>query len=342
VTEHRIAVVTGSTGYIAKHVVARLLGAGWHVRGTLRALARAEEVRDAVRPTLAEPARAAECLDFRETDLLAEAGWDEALRGASVLVHTASPFPLDEPADPATLIRPAVEGTRRVLEAAHRAGIRRVVLTSSIVAVIGTRLPEGRRLYDERDWTDAEDPRIGTYERSKTLAERAAWETAARLGLDLTAVNPGFVIGAPLDRHFGSSLRLVERLMRGRDPMLPDLGFPTVDVGDVAEMHVRALARDETIGERLIGAERLLTFPEMGAILKAAYPERRIATRTAPKPLLRLIALFDPALRRVLPVVGQHRDASSEKARRLLGITFRDVADSLRDSAAFLVAARLV
>jgi dihydroflavonol-4-reductase len=335
----RTAVVTGASGYIAKHVVARLLAAGWRVRGTLRRLERAEEVRAAVAPPVGDGEALAERLGFVAADLLTEGGWEVALAGADALVHMASPFPMEQPKDADDLIRPAVEGTRRALGAAAAAGVRRVVLTSSVAAVINRPLAPGKTAYDEEDWTDPDDPRATFYDRSKTLAERAAWEEAGRHGLALTTINPGLVLGAPLDHRHGTSLAIIARLLAGKDPMVPDFGFPVVDVGDVAEMHLRALERPESAGERIIGAERYLRFPEMAAILKAAHPERRIATRIAPKPLLRVLALFDPSLRTILPIIGERREASAAKAERLLGMRFRDARQSLRETGAFLVRA---
>jgi dihydroflavonol-4-reductase len=333
----RLAVVTGASGYIAKHIVAQLLDEGWHVRGTVRQPDRGEEVRAAVRPVLRDPRDLSERLSFATLDLERDEGWDEALAGADALVHTASPFPLVQPKDPDAVIRPAVSGMRRALEAAARAGVRRVVATSSVAAIMEGPLPPGRAVRDERDWTDPDTPGATPYVRSKTLAERAAWEVAEARGLALTTINPGFVIGPGLDRRIGTSLSVVQRLLQGRDPMLPNFGFSCVDVRDVAAMHVAALDRPEAAGERIIGAERFLWFPEMGAILKAEYPDRRITTRTAPKLVVRLLALFDPAVRSILPDLGRRREARSDKAARLLGVQFRDARQSLKDAAAFLV-----
>lgn len=312
-----VVLLTGVSGFIAKHVALRLLNAGHDVRGTLRRMDRAAEVQAAVQPYLTETAGQ---LSLVQADLEADAGWAEAMAGAAALVHTASPFPIAQPKDPAVLLRPAVEGTERVLKAAAAAGVTRVVLTSSTVAVLNESKPD--TLHDEADWCDVHLPTTTPYAKSKTLAERAAWEIARARGLRLTTINPGLVLGPPLDDHYGSSLGLVERLLRGKDPMLPALGFPIVDVRDVAEMHLRALQRPETEGRRYLAASGSMAFVDMGRTLKAAYPSRRIPTREAPNALIRLLSLFDPEIRAILPKLGHLERVSNARAVSEMGMEF--------------------
>jgi len=324
--------LTGCSGFIAKHVALKLLNAGYHVRGTLRRMDRADEVRAAVAPHLTGGAGT---LTFVQADLEADTGWAEALAGVAAVMHTASPFPIAQPKDPAVLIRPAVEGTERVLKAAAAAGVTRVVLTSSIVAIMNEGKPGV--LHDEADWCDITLPSTTPYAKSKTLAERAAWDLAQTLGMQLTTVNPGLVVGPPLDEHYGSSLGLVERLLKGKDPMLPGIGFPVVDVRDVAEMHLRALQRPETAGKRYISTSGSMAMVEMGRTLKAAYPTRRIATREAPAIMLRLISLFDPQIRAILPKIGQLERTSNARAVKEMGIEFISPKAALLASADWLV-----
>jgi dihydroflavonol-4-reductase len=312
-----LVLLTGVSGFIAKHVALKLLNAGMNVRGTLRRLDRADEVRTALAPYLTEHAGQ---VSFVQADLEADAGWAEAFQGVSALVHTASPFPLAQPKDPATVIRPAVEGTERVLKAAAAAGVTRVVLTSSTVAVLNESKPD--TLQDEADWCDTHLPSTTAYAKSKTLAERAAWEIAKARGLKLTTINPGFVLGPPLDEHYGSSLGLVERILKGRDPMMPPFGFPMVDVRDVAEMHLRALQRPETIGRRYIAASGSMAMVDMGRTLKAAYPTRRIPTREAPQFVVRALSLFDPAIKAILPKLGHLERVSNARAVSEMGMEF--------------------
>lgn len=337
--DKQLALITGVSGFIAKHITLRFLQAGWEVRGTLRSLDRAEEVRTALRPHLTDAALAR--LSFAAADLTLDAGWTAAASGAQVLVHTASPFPITQPKDPAHLVRPAVEGTLRALRAASAAGIRRAVLTSSTVAVTtGNRLG----IQDEADWCDLTAPGTTPYAMSKTMAERAAWEFVAKEAPDvaLTCINPGLVLGPPLDANFGSSISVVRRLLRGRDPMLPMIGFVCVDVRDVAEMHLRAVLKPETAGKRYLAAAGTMTMPDMGLVLKTAFPQRRIATRTAPLLALRALSLFDPAVRGILPSVGQVVQVSNARAVREMGMRFIEPADALRASADWLLSHKAV
>jgi dihydroflavonol-4-reductase len=324
--------LTGVSGFIAKHVALKLLNAGYNVRGTVRRLDRAAEVHAALQPYLTETAGQ---LGLVQADLESDAGWAEAMGGVQALVHTASPFPIVQPKDPAVLIRPAVEGTERVLKAAAAAGVTRVVLTSSVVAVLNEAKPD--TLQDEADWCDIHLPTTTPYGKSKTLAERAAWEVAKSRGLKLTTINPGLVLGPPLDEHYGSSLGLVERFLKGRDPMLPPIGLPVVDVRDIAEMHLRALQRPETAGRRYIGASGTMAFVDMGRTLKAAYPTRRIPTREAPKALVRFLSLFDASIRSILPKLGHLERVSNARAVKEMEIEFIAPKAALLASADWLV-----
>jgi dihydroflavonol-4-reductase len=327
-----LVLLTGISGFIAKHVALKLLNAGYNVRGTVRRLDRAAEVHGALAHYLTENAGQ---LSLVQADLESDAGWAEAMSGVSALVHTASPFPITQPKDPATLIRPAVEGTERVLKAAAAAGVTRVVLTSSTVAVLNESKPD--TLQDEADWCDVHLPSTTPYAKSKTLAERAAWEIAKARGLKLTTINPGLVLGPPLDEHYGSSLGLVERFLKGKDPMLPPLGIPIVDVRDVAEMHLRALQRPESEGRRYISASGSMAFVDMGRTLKAAYPTRRIPTREAPKAIVRFLALFDSQIKSILPKLGHLERVSNARAVSEMEMEFIAPKAALLASADWLV-----
>jgi dihydroflavonol-4-reductase len=335
--------VTGASGFIAKHIVLALLNAGHTVRGTLRTPAREAEVRAAVAPHLTDPA-ALDRLTFVALDLEQDGGWDTAMAGMSVLMHTASPFPIEQPKDPAVLIRPAVEGTLRALRAAKAAGIGRVILTSSTVAVLNTELPAGRTHHNEGDWSDLDSPTATPYVRSKTLAERAAWDFVAGegAGMALTVINPSFVMGPPLDQHFGSSVGVIRRILRGRDPMMPKLGLTCVDVRDIAALHLAALEQPGTAGQRIIGAAGEMWMDEMAKAIKAAYPARRIPTGIAPKPLLRLLGIFDGQIRAILPAIGKMERIDNTRARAVLGRDLIPPREALLASADFIVSNRLV
>jgi len=212
------------------------------------------------------------------------------------------------------------------------------------VAIYGSDLPEGKTIYDENNWSDLNHPTATAYSRSKTMAERAAWQwrTGNAPDMKLTTINPGLVLGPPLDRHYGSSAGLMERLLKGKDPMLPDVRIPCVDVRDVARMHIRAIDRPKTCGKRIIASDRTLSLPELGRLLKNAYPDRKIPIRTAPNLMIRILSLFDSTLKPVVPILGVQIEASNALARSLLDMKFIDARDSAVETAAYLVDNQLV
>lgn len=329
--------LTGVTGYIARHIARDLLEAGHTVRGSLRSPSRGDEVRGALRPALTDPA-ALDNLSFVSLDLSDDAGWVDAARGADVVLHTASPFPMTQPKNADDLIRPAVDGALRALNAAREAGVGRVVLTSS-TAAIGNTDPTGAGTYDESCWTDLDRPGLSAYVRSKTLAERAAWEFVAGegTGLDLTVVNPGFVVGPPLGGSWSTSVKVIERILRHRDPMLPRMGFSSVDVRDVSALHLAAMDDPGTVGLRIMAVERFLWFRDIAQAIKAAYPDRRVTTRVAPDVVVRLLSVFDPAIRSILPDLGRVTQMDNSRARQVLGRPLRSAEDGAVETAKVLI-----
>ena len=316
--------LTGATGFIAKRICLQLLNAGYEVRASVRNLNRGREVVDAVVPHLKSDEDLATRLQFVALDLNEDDGWDEAVNGTDALIHTASPAPVEQPKDENDLIRPAVDGTLRALRSAKEAGTKRVVLTSSIVAVTYKQLAPGKSRYDEDDWSELSDPTATPYVKSKTLAETAAWEFVQREAPDmaLTAINPGFVLGPPLDHRMGPATQILQRLMRGKDPAVPRVGFSIVDVRDIAEMHVKALSHPDSEGKRLIGSAEFLWLSEIAAILAEIYPERRIPRRTAPGWLIRSLALFDKTVRASVPRLNREPLLNNARARAILGCDF--------------------
>jgi dihydroflavonol-4-reductase len=332
--------LTGASGYIGKHITLQLLNQGYEVRASVRNLSKTSEVRDAVAPHVLDSSNLDSRLTFVELDLEKDAGWSDALKGIDVLMHTASPFPLASPKDENELIRPAVEGTLRALRAAKSAGVKRVILTSSVAAIYGRELPAGVDAYDETMWTDVNHP-VGrqAYTKSKCLAEQAAWDfiKSDAPEIALTTINPVLVIGAPLDKNFGSSISLVERVLQGKDPMLPDLKFALVDVRDVATMHVAAIKNDSTKGERLIASSETRSFIEIAKLMKSNYPKSKVKTGQAPTILMRLLSLFDGSIKAILPQLGKPMNVNNTKAQRLLGIKFIPADVSLKESADYLI-----
>jgi dihydroflavonol-4-reductase len=339
----RTILVTGASGYIAKHIVLQLLEQGDHVRGSVRSEKRAQELRAAMHANLSDPARL-QNLSTVTLDLLSDDGWDAAMEGVDAVIHTASPFPLVQPKNADDLIRPAVDGALRALRAAKAASVRRVVLTSSVAAVAISVTPGNGKAFTEEDWSDADSPATTAYAKSKTLAERAAWAFVRENegAIDLTCINPTLVVGPPLDTDYGTSIEVVERLLRGKDPMLPNVGFGMVDVRDVATAHVRALDVPESIGQRIILNDRFLWFADMARAVKAALPDRKVVTRVAPDFMIRLIGLFDPSVASIKDELGKRLEIDNSRARRLLGIEFRSTPDSIGESARWLVENRRV
>lgn len=330
--------VTGITGFLAGHIAVALMQRGYRVRGTLRSTSRAGEVEAALR---AQPGCGAAALSMVEADLTDDAGWEDAARGCDYVIHAASPFPARAPRHRDELVGPAREGTLRVLRAAKQAGARRAVLTSSIAAIV---YGHGSAPFTEDDWTDPDGPRTTAYYRSKTLAERAAWEFAREQALELAVVNPGLILGPLLSARGSASLELVRKLLAGDFPGLPNLGFSLVDVRDVAAAHVLAMTVPEAAGERFIIAGDYLTLREMADVLREAYPRRarKIPRRRLPDWLVRLASRFDPELRSVVLDLGLDSRVSHQKAARVLGWQPRDEAQSIRDTAQSLLQFDLV
>jgi dihydroflavonol-4-reductase len=339
----RTILVTGASGYIAKHIVLQLLEQGERVRGSVRSEKRAQELRAAMHANLSDPARL-QNLSTVTLDLLSDDGWGSAMEGVDAVIHTASPFPLVQPKNAEEVIRPAVDGALRALRAAQAAGVRRVVMTSSVVSVVTAVKPSNGQTYTEADWSDATSPAATPYAKSKTLAERAAWDFVKDSGraIELTCINPSLVVGPPLDTDYGTSIEVIERILRAKDPMLPNVGFGTVDVRDVAAAHVRALDVAESVGQRIIVNDRWMWFVDMARAVKAALPDRKIVTRVAPDFVVRFLGLFDPSIATIKDELGKRLEIDNARARSVLGIDFRDTRESVGESARWLVDNRRV
>jgi nucleoside-diphosphate-sugar epimerase len=318
--------VTGASGFIAKHIVRELLEQGH----TVRASVRSERGRAQVEALFPDAG-----IEFITLDLLSDAGWDEAMTGVDVLMHTASPFPGEDPKDPQDLIRPAVDGTMRALRAAHRAGVTRVVLTSSCAAIYKPAGVDPARVKTRADWTDPDGDATSPYEASKTLAERAAWDfVEEHPEMRLTVINPGAVLGPPMDEHYGTSLEYVELILGRGAPIYPQVSMPAVDVRDVARMHVGLMVADEAVGQRFPANVEAADLSTWARTLARAYPEARIPTRTAPNWLVRALATVMPPMRAAARNLGVNGEVDGSDAPRLLGFTYTPLNDSLLASAA--------
>ena len=322
--------VTGGSGFIAMHCIVKLLAAGHVVRTSVRSPAREPEVRATLK---AAGTDAGDRLSFVAADLTADAGWMEAAAGCGYVLDVVSPFPLNVPRHEDELIVPAREGALRVLRAARAAGVRRVVQTSSFAAV-GYGHPQMDRPFDEHDWSKPDDPGITAYAKSKTLAERAAWDFMAREGgdMELAVVNPVGVFGPVLGADFSTSIEIVKRMLDGALPAVPRISFGVVDVRDVADLHLLAMTHPEAAGERFLAvAGGFVSLREIGLMLRRRMGEdaRRVPTRELPDWLLRVVARFDKSVGQVVPELGKHKDAVNDKARRVLGWTPRSAEDAV-------------
>jgi dihydroflavonol-4-reductase len=330
--------VTGGTGFLGGWCIASLLERGYEVRTTVRDLARAEAVFDAVKRAGLDPGSRVQAL---AADLESDAGWAEAVAGCRYVLHVASPFPPVQPKDPDELIVPARDGALRVLQAALDAGVERVAMTSSVAAVRSDRISSEVAPYTEADWTDGDDSSRTPYARSKALAEQAAWQQVRAIGAQdrLATINPGAIIGPALSNDHSYSLQAIQRLLDGM-PAAPKLGFTFVDVRDVADVHVRALTSPAAGGERFIAADRFLWLPEVAAILHQRLGDaaKKVPARVAPNVLVRALALLDGSMRSVVGDLGKRAWYSSDKARTTLGWTTRPVEDSIEDCARSLLA----
>ena len=328
--------VTGASGYIAGFLIRQLAAEGWAVRGTIRSLARADEVR----ATLGLPD-----LPLIAADLTGDAGWAEAMAGCDYVQHIASPIPQAEPKDENELIVPAREGALRALRFARTAGVKRVVMTSSMAAIAYGH-PEPRPVFNESHWTNPSSPDAYAYIRSKTIAERAArdWMTAHGAPMEYVSINPAAVLGPVLGSDFSTSLEVVKKLLDGALPGLPNLGFGVVDVRDVADLHVRAMVAPGINGERYVACGPFLMMAEVAALLRRELgpAARRVPTRRLPDWLIRLLANFDPTVKMVAPELGKRREASSAHAIDTLGWQMRPAQQTILDCANSLIAQGLV
>ena len=303
--------VTGVTGYIGQHCGAELLRQGYEVVGTIRSMEKAEAVREGIAKVAP-----VENLTFVEADLISDEGWDEAMSDCKFVLHVASPFIIADPEDENEMISPAVDGTLRVLSAAKAVGVERIVVTSSLIAIIAGKL-SGH--YGTDSWSDPNEE-IGTYAKSKTLAEQAAWEFAKANDIDLVVINPGGVMGPTLTgRVEGESLTMISDIITGKYPLVPDICVGFIDVRDVAKLHVAAMTAAGAVGKRFIASsDEPLHFKEVTGILKnAGY--KKASTRQAPKFLLKIMSLFDDQVKGLLPMVGERQTVANQETYEILG-----------------------
>jgi dihydroflavonol-4-reductase len=333
--------VTGGSGAIARWCIVELLRRGYDVRATVRDPEREGEVRASVATQIDPQDR----LTFYAADLMRDDGWGQAVEAARYVLHVASPFPPGPPKHEDDLIVPAREGTLRVLRASVAAGVERVVITSSAAAIVYGPDPPGGA-YTENDWSDPASPQTPPYARSKTLAERAAWDFMTTSGgtMTLAVVNPTVVIGPVLGEDPSYSFQSVSRLLEGAMPAIPRLGFNFVDVRDIADLHLRAMTAPGAAGQRFIGTTTFAWLADIARILRERLGRdaRKVPKRVAPDVLVRFIALFDPSIRSIVADLGERTQYSAVKARSQLGWEPRPFDQTVVDCAHTLLAKGLV
>ena len=318
--------VTGISGYIGQHCAAELLNQGFEVVGTVRSKSKADATTSAIAAVAP-----VDGLTFAEADLLRDKGWDDAMSGCAYVLHVASPFVFSEPKDENEMIKPAVEGTRRVVKAAQKAGVRRMVLTSSTFAMIAGKAT-GR--YGPDSWSDT-NSNIGAYAKSKTLAEKAAWEAVTDGDMELTVINPGAVYGPSLGSEVsGESLTFMRDIIGGKMPMVPDIAMGMVDVRDIARLHVAAMTTAGAAGQRFIAATAEPI--EMGyfaqVLRDAGYP--KAPARKAPNLAIKLMSLFDRQAKGMVPFLGKKAAYDNQATFDILGWQPTPIEVSIKEMAA--------
>jgi len=333
--------VTGASGFVALHTIIQLLQQGYKVRGTLRTLSREAEVRE----TISKVVQANDQLEIISADLEQDAGWNEAMKDVEYVLHLASPFPLFEPKHEDELIIPAVQGTLRVLRAAHKAKVKRVVQVSSNAAISSGHNGE-HKTFTEDDWSKLEN--IGAYPKSKTLAERAAWDFINGQEninkLELVTINPPLILGPIPNKNFRTSVELIRTYMLGQVPGVGRIKMGIVDVRDVAAAIILAMKTPEAAGNRFICSGGVLWLKEIADILHKEYGKRgyKIPTLQFPSFVVRLVALFDKRIALVTNSLDWDYELSSEKAKRILNWQPRTYEEAILSMAESLIEQGLV
>lgn len=332
-----VVLVTGGSGFVGSHCILALLDAGYRVRTTVRSLDREPTVREMLKVGGAEPGKK---LEFFAADLMSDDGWAAAVKGADFVLHVASPFPATQPKDENDLIIPAREGALRVLRAARDAKVNRVVLTSSFAAV-GYSAPPLGRPFDETDWTNPND-NVTAYVKSKTIAERAAWDFIETEGggLELSVINPVGILGPTLGTDVSTSVELAVRLLNGDMPGIPQIAFGIVDVRDVASIHLLAMTNPKAKGERFLAiAGKAMFMPEVAQVIRDRMGDaaKKVPTRVLPNWVVRAFAVVTPPLRELVPQLGKIKEASNEKAKTVLGWEPRSNEDAIVATAQSLI-----
>lgn len=315
-----IVLVTGGTGFVGMRIILQLLEMGYQVRTTIRNRKSIDKVKSAL---IANNAASLDSLSYEEAELTEDTNWARAMEGCSYVLSVASPVFFDKPKKEEEAIRPAEEGILRILKFAKGAGVKRVVMTSNFGAVGFTQTDKSRET-TEADWTKTDAKGLSVYEKSKTLAEKAAWDFIKNKGgnLEFVTINPVAILGPSLDSHISGSFHLLESLLDGSLKAIPNIPLNVVDVRDVADLHIRAMENPNANGQRFIAsADGQISLPEIAELLRRKIPKvaQKVAKRTLPNWVLNLAAVFNEQAKEGLLLTKMNRNVSNAKAKRVLG-----------------------
>ena len=334
--------LTGISGWIAKHTAIELLNLGFEVLGTVRNKNLTEQTKD----TISKYAPI-DKLSFLELDLLKDHGWDVAAKECKYIMHIASPFPMKVSNDREKLLPVAVDGTLRVLNSGIKNNVDQIIVTSSIVAMFRKPNRSNPYSFGENDWTDENwIEGVSDYFLSKTKAERAAWEFMESKGLKnkLTTINPGGVFGNALDKKGGTSIEYVRQFLKGKFPAAPKFAVLISDVKDVAKSHVACIGNKKVGGRRLIVGKEVKKLVELSQIMAEAMPEyeKKVPKKELPNFMVKLISYFDSSAKTMIPDLGITMQTDTTYSEELLGLKFKGAKDCISENAKSVVRLGLV
>lgn len=311
--------VTGGTGFLGAHCILQLLQQGYKVKTTIRTSGKKDKVLNMLTNGGIQNF---ENLSFIEADLTRDKNWDIAVENCRYVLHVASPIHLNLPKHEDEMIRPAVEGTLRILKAAKKANVSRVVMTSNFGAV-GYSSKNTDDVITEKNWTDPHEKGLSAYNKSKVMAERVAWEFMKNNDgpMELSVVNPVGIFGPALDKDLSSGFDLLKRIIDGTMKAIPNLVLGIVDVRDTADLHIRAMTNPKAAGERFLAlSDGTLSLPQIASLLREKMPavSDKISKKVLPNWQVKLAALFNENAKAIAPMLGINRNASNEKAKTIL------------------------
>lgn len=330
-----LVLVTGITGFIASHVAAILLQQGYAVRGTIRNETKGERLIEKLTAKGIDTSR----LELVEANLEQDAGWKSAVKGCRYVQHIASPFPLEAPTNREALVPEARAGAMRVVEQALGEGVERVIMTSSMVAMMGQPGRGQHMLVKEDDWSDPDWRPLTAYPVSKTRAERAVWDYAKSQNVTerVTTICPGLVFGPDTYDNGGASLAIIKGLFTGKFPVMPRIAYPIIDVRDCASLHVKAMTSPKVGGRRLMAASNTLWISEISALLRKGYPKAKLPTRELANWMTKIAGIFDQSVKSISPDVGTFHQADATYVSSLTGVIPRPAQDAVLAAAASLI-----